>query len=62
MSSYQPKRSHQKPKKSYICHDCGKVLKPKDAFSRVDGDNYSITQNAPIVCAECYVKRYGSTA
>lgn len=62
MSSYVPKFRHRTEKKSYICVDCGKILAPKEAFQYVDGCNCSITQNAPILCAECYAKRYGSTS
>ena len=62
MSSYVPKFRHRAEKKSYTCHDCGKTLSPAKAFSRVDGCNCSITENAPILCAECYAKRYGNTS
>jgi len=41
------------------CASCGKVLCAKHAFSYVDGNNKAITDNSPILCKECYIKKYG---
>jgi len=36
------------------CCRCGKYFCPKHIFTRVDGNNRSITKNAPEYCAACY--------
>lgn len=40
------------------CYCCGKILCPKHAHFKQDENNISITKNAPILCIECYNKRY----
>ena len=46
----------------HLCRDCHAPLCDKHAYSRVDGNNRSITVNAPVLCRECYTKRYGKDA
>lgn len=40
------------------CNECKKSLCAEHAYSYVDGNNVSITQNAPTLCKECYEKKY----
>lgn len=46
-------------KESFTCARCTKNVCGKHIFSRVDGNNISITKNAPEYCASCYRKTYG---
>lgn len=41
-------------KEKIRCHKCGRLFCPKHIYTRVDGNNRSITKNAPEYCAECY--------
>ena len=36
------------------CNKCGKVLKLKQLYSYVDGNNGAITKNSKSYCAKCY--------
>ena len=36
------------------CAECNKSLCLEHAYSYVDGNNISITKNAPTLCKECY--------
>ena len=49
-----PKIPNEKVKEKYICSKCRKQLTPKEAFFRVDPNNYAIINNAPPYCKECY--------
>lgn len=40
------------------CEKCKKSLCGEHAYSYVDGNNISITKNAPTLCKECYEKEY----
>ena len=40
------------------CSRCGKMFCAEHIYSRVDGNNRSITKNAPEYCAECYAIVY----
>lgn len=40
------------------CEKCKKSLCIEHSYSYVDGNNISITQNAPTLCKECYEKQY----
>ena len=42
-----------------LCMDCRATLCAKHAYQRVDGNNIAITRSAPVLCRECFVKRYG---
>lgn len=39
---------------------CGVKKPPQDLFIYVDGNNISITKNSPILCYDCYIKKYGN--
>ena len=41
-----------------FCAKCGKSLCMEHAYSYVDGNNISITKNAPTLCKECYEEKY----
>ena len=41
------------------CQTCGEKKPPNELYSYVDGNNESITRNAPILCRACYEVRYG---
>jgi len=41
------------------CQTCSEKKPPTELYSYVDGNNGSITQNAPILCRACYEVRYG---
>lgn len=44
---------------NYICcAKCKKSLCLEHAYSYVDGNNISITKNAPTLCKECYEEKY----
>jgi len=49
---------NMKKVKFYQCKDCGVEKDPQNIFYYVDGNNISITKNAPPLCKECYLKRY----
>lgn len=40
------------------CAKCKKSLCMEHAYSYVDGNNNSITKNAPTLCKECYEEKY----
>ena len=40
------------------CDDCRRPICAEHAYSYTDESNASITNNAPLLCAECYEKRY----
>ena len=40
------------------CEKCKKSLCSEHAYSYVDGNNISITKNAPTLCKECYENKY----
>jgi hypothetical protein len=41
------------------CQNCGVMLSPSKTFQYVDGNNGAITKNSPILCRDCYEKKYG---
>ena len=45
-------------KNNVYCEKCKKSLCIEHAYSYVDGNNISITKNAPTLCKECYEKEY----
>lgn len=45
-------------KNNVYCEKCKKSLCMEHAYSYVDGNNISITKNAPTLCKECYEKTY----
>lgn len=47
-------------KNNVYCEKCKKSLCMEHAYSYVDGNNISITQNAPTLCKECYEKEYNT--
>jgi uncharacterized UBP type Zn finger protein len=48
-------------KDQFVCHSCGKILCGKHSYSYVDGNNGAISRNSPILCEDCYIKRYGNS-
>ena len=54
---YKMPRKYSRPKKiPKNCQICGK--KTDELYSYIDGNNISITYNAPYLCKECYDKKY----
>lgn len=42
----------------FYCKNCKKSLCPEHAYSYIDGNNISITKNAPTLCKKCYEEKY----
>ena len=42
------------------CRMCGKPFCNSHLYSYVDESNIAITKNSPLLCKECYIKRYGN--
>lgn len=63
MTTRKPHRASKAPrikmtKIKTCCDFCKKKETPDRLFSKVDGNNYSITLHAPALCLECCQKKY----
>lgn len=45
-------------KKKNVCKNCGIEKELNELFCYVDGNNIAITKNSPLLCYDCYVKKY----
>lgn len=41
------------------CENCGEKTPEKEIFQHIDESNIAITYNAPFLCKNCYLKKYG---
>lgn len=42
----------------YTCSSCKEKFCAKHIYSRIDGNNVSITKYAPLLCHKCYGEKY----
>ena len=57
---YKIPRKYSKPRKyNGRCEYCGRVRAFSEVYQRVDDNNIAISYNAPYLCKDCYIERYG---
>ena len=55
-----PKRRHMKARKyGGKCEGCGAPKSLSEVYCYVDDVNPAINYNAPYLCKDCYIKKYG---